>query len=384
MKTLLLYADVHEEFRTPETLSILRESRGGFTLATPSGKNVLGPETNKSLLHVLESTPETAEYLRRRSVTIKRTVRVLGEVDKVSEDTCTGKTYRIGITSYIGTLSPEEKRRARTWGYGVIERSGGNEVSGEYEIVCAEAGTFVGKREETFRKKALGMALRKREFIGTTAMDSEIAFIMANLAGVKRSDIVLDLYCGTGSLLLPCAVRDAFIIGFDLNRRQFAGHSLHRDPGVRTMLLGKNIFSNFIQYRREERVICFSLADVFSHPLRPGTIDSILCDPPYGNREKAASISANNTAGLSMDKYLEGSRPYVDAALRASFELLKEGGRVCLFVPHATGSREVEIDMRGFAEESRSTQFLNSLCSRTLFVLRKLSERMSGAQKTGK
>ncbi len=41
------------------------------------------------------------------------------------------------------------------------------------------------------------LSLRKRLFVSQTAMQPEIALLMANLAGVGVGDVVLDPFCGS-------------------------------------------------------------------------------------------------------------------------------------------------------------------------------------------
>ena len=47
--------------------------------------------------------------------------------------------------------------------------------------------------------------LSSRPYVGPTSLDPELAFVMANCAGVGPCSLVLDPFCGTGSILLACA-----------------------------------------------------------------------------------------------------------------------------------------------------------------------------------
>ena len=42
-------------------------------------------------------------------------------------------------------------------------------------------------------------SLKKRTYIGSTSMDAQLSFIMANLAQVQRGQIVVDPFVGTGT-----------------------------------------------------------------------------------------------------------------------------------------------------------------------------------------
>lgn len=47
--------------------------------------------------------------------------------------------------------------------------------------------------------------LKSRKYLGPTAMDAEIAFLMANQAQVKPGKLVYDPFVGTGSILVAAA-----------------------------------------------------------------------------------------------------------------------------------------------------------------------------------
>ena len=49
------------------------------------------------------------------------------------------------------------------------------------------------------------MSIKTRKFIGNTTMDPTLSLLMANLAGVRDGDLVLDPFAGTGSILLAAA-----------------------------------------------------------------------------------------------------------------------------------------------------------------------------------
>lgn len=74
----------------------------------------------------------------------------------------------------------------------------------------------VGNHEliETFNVK-------KRPYIGTTSMDSELSLFIANQALSNPGKIILDPFVGTGSLILTCSSFGAFTFGTDIDKRTF-------------------------------------------------------------------------------------------------------------------------------------------------------------------
>lgn len=59
--------------------------------------------------------------------------------------------------------------------------------------------------------------LKKRPFIGTTTMDAVCSHIAANAALISEGDLVLDPFCGTGSLLIAAAALGARVVGSDID-----------------------------------------------------------------------------------------------------------------------------------------------------------------------
>ena len=203
-------------------------------------------------------------------------------------------------------------------------------------------------------------ALPERPFIGTTSMDAELAFLMANMAGVRAGDVVLDPYVGTGSILVAGAVMGASVLlGADLDMRVLRGIG---KVAHRFMLCDENVdgsptpgrpvangtctasqpamYRNFAAYgiRRSQWpdvVRADMLQPVWAG--RPGAsagwCDAIICDPPYGIREgtrRAASKRIPSrrqaTRRVALDEQLE-------ALFRLASQILRPGGRLVFWLP---------------------------------------------------
>ncbi|RHY26858.1 hypothetical protein DYB32_007281 [Aphanomyces invadans] len=116
--------------------------------------------------------------------------------------------------------------------------------------------------------------LKRREYIGPTSMDAEMALIMCNMALVQPGSLVIDPFVGTGSVLVPCTTFGGICFGTDIDSRVLHGKD------------GKTIKSNFDQYNL--RVPDLIRADNSRSPLRcPHYFDAVVCDPPYGIRAGA-------------------------------------------------------------------------------------------------
>lgn len=53
------------------------------------------------------------------------------------------------------------------------------------------------------------LSLRYRRYLGPTSLPADLALIMANMGGVSTGSVVLDPFCGTGSILVACSARGA-------------------------------------------------------------------------------------------------------------------------------------------------------------------------------
>lgn len=69
-----------------------------------------------------------------------------------------------------------------------------------------QKGLFFGREVGTADRKLLPTyQLKSRTYLGPTAMDAEMAFLMANQALVAPGKLVYDPFVGTGSILVAAA-----------------------------------------------------------------------------------------------------------------------------------------------------------------------------------
>lgn len=119
-------------------------------------------------------------------------------------------------------------------------------------------------------------SLKTRRYINTTSMDSELAFLTANITRAGPGKMFYDPFVGTGSFPIACAHFGAVCIGSDIDGRMLRGKEQ-----------GRNIMGNFHQYKMPSRWLDGFAADLTNSPLRTNSrwLDGIVCDPPYGIRE---------------------------------------------------------------------------------------------------
>jgi tRNA (guanine10-N2)-methyltransferase len=117
--------------------------------------------------------------------------------------------------------------------------------------------------------------LKKRGYISTTSMDSELALVTANIALAAPGKLFYDPFVGTGSFPIACAHFGALAWGSDID-----GRSIRGDGGK------KSLKGNFEQYGLGALMGDMFVCDLTNTPVvKRRMLDGILCDPPYGVRE---------------------------------------------------------------------------------------------------
>jgi tRNA G10 N-methylase Trm11 len=177
-------------------------------------------------------------------------------------------------------------------------------------------------------------ALKNRLHLTQTAMEPEIAFIMASLARISHGSKVLDPCCGSAGLLLCAAAKGAsHLVGVDRNGMAFVGaHADFEKHGLPSPTL---VEGDVLQPHRT-LALC-----------RQETFDAIICDPPYnigapvlvdGQDGRPPSYHEDDdigvTANAATNNVPESAIPDLTAGvLNIARRVLVVGGRVVFFLP---------------------------------------------------
>ncbi len=113
------------------------------------------------------------------------------------------------------------------------------------------------------RSRLRERAPQRRPFFHPSALTPETARIMVNLSRVDEG-IVLDPFCGTGSIPLEASSVGIFSIGVDIMREMVEGSKAN------SAFYGFGWCTDFVQ------------ADACALPFRDQSFDAIITDPPYG------------------------------------------------------------------------------------------------------
>jgi tRNA (guanine10-N2)-methyltransferase len=128
--------------------------------------------------------------------------------------------------------------------------------------------------------------VKKRQYIGTTSMDSELSLLIANQALARPATLAYDPFAGTGSLLVVCAHFGCMSLGGDIDVRMLKGEDT-----------GPNVQSNFVQYGVPDRLLDLFVGDNARPCMRQKPMfDAIVADPPYGVREGARKVGKKKKA----------------------------------------------------------------------------------------
>jgi len=176
---------------------------------------------------------------------------------------------------------------------------------------------------------------RKKPFFHPSAMQAKLARCMVNLAQPKAGDLVLDPFCGTGTMLIEASLIGCHVIGMDIQRRMARGT-------VRNL-------SHF-NIRPEGIVV----ADMRSPPLT--RVDCVVTDPPYG----ISSTTLKRTTRLIVEELLVT----VD-------EMLAKGRRICMASPKTLKIGQIAT-MHGYKHLESHFVYVHRSLTREIVVFEKV------------
>ncbi|KAI4864178.1 tRNA guanosine-2'-O-methyltransferase TRM11 [Hypoxylon rubiginosum] len=189
--------------------------------------------------------------------------------------------------------------------------------------------------------------LKKRTYISTTSMDSELALVTANIALAAPGKIFYDPFVGTGSFPIACAHFGALGWGSDID-----GRSVRGEGGKRSLR------GNFEQYGLEKLLGDVFVSDLTNSPVRRTRIfDGIVCDPPYGVREGLKVLGCRDPENKDARLVEKGKRWYqkstfvppkkaysfvaiLDDILNFASDTLVDNGRLSFWMPTANDQEQ--------------------------------------------
>jgi len=228
------------------------------------------------------------DYIREGESFVVRVKRVAGSSPHLSTIKLERKIGEI-ILSSVGKVKVNLFRPEKTF-FGVI--------TDDYFF-------FGLKLAEILPKPFIERRPKKKPFFHPSAMPAKLSRCMVNLARAKAGDLLLDPFCGTGSILIEAGFIGCKILGCDAKR-----------------LMVKGSLRNLTYYGLKPNGLV--VADARKPPFTYA--DCVATDPPYG---RSATTMKSTTKEI------------VYETLQVLAQILPKGGHVCMASPKTIGISEI-------------------------------------------
>jgi tRNA (guanine10-N2)-dimethyltransferase len=176
---------------------------------------------------------------------------------------------------------------------------------------------------------------RRKPFFHPSAMTAKLARCMVNLAKPKAGDLILDPFCGTGTMLIEAALIGCHTLGLDIQRRMIKG-----------------TLRNMTHFKTKPTGV--AVADARSLPFI--RVDCVVTDPPYG----ISSTTLKRTA-----------RQIIEEVLTAVSGLLDKGRRICIAAPKKLDIRHTGMAL-GYKHLESHFVYVHRSLTREIIVFEKV------------
>ncbi len=142
-----------------------------------------------------------------------------------------------------------------------------------FSVVTTKDVSVLGRTHKSSQRKLLEQRRpSNKPFFHPSMMNSILARVMCNIAEICSGDIILDPFCGGGSILCEASLIGARIVGIDLNWKFL--------KGAKENLLYQNTLD-------------FTLVQGDSRYIPIEHLDCIITDPPYGRTSSTRGSEAS-------------------------------------------------------------------------------------------
>ncbi|KAF5588699.1 tRNA guanosine-2 O-methyltransferase trm11 [Fusarium pseudocircinatum] len=243
MDFLIKFAQAHETFRVPEIEAL--------ALVEGLDMKIVDYSQDSPFCIVHLDSVESAKRLAKRSILIQSIHELWGKgstLDELHEsvktktshvwDSYLGKSFKFDVDPYQGTRSAKKRieliNSFRFLGWtGPVKMTNPDNLFTIFEMwpynsvplnipdpTMMYLARHVGNSS---RELLVKFDLKKRGYISTTSMDSELALVTANLALAAPGKLYYDPFVGTGSFPIACAHFGALAFGSDIDGRSIRG-----------------------------------------------------------------------------------------------------------------------------------------------------------------
>jgi len=175
---------------------------------------------------------------------------------------------------------------------------------------------------------------RKKPFFHPSAMPSKLARCMVNLTRAKAGELVLDPFCGTGSVMVEAGFVGCRVLGLDVQRRMIVG-------------CRKNL--GYFSVESEGLI----MADSRKLPLT--RMDHMVTDPPYG---RSATTMKSTTKRI------------VEGVLNSAFPLLEAEQLICIASPKTLNISQIGVEL-GYRHLESHFAYVHRSLTREIAVFEK-------------
>ncbi|KAG8676913.1 hypothetical protein FPOAC1_002924 [Fusarium poae] len=378
MEFLIKFAQAHETFRVPEIEAL--------ALIEGLEMEIVDYSQDSPFCVVQLASVEAAQRLAKRSILIQSIHELWGKGSTLEElhesvrtntshiwDSYLGKSFKFDVDPYQGTRSAKKRieliNSFRFLGWtGPVKMSNPDNLFTIFEMwpydsvplnVPDPTAMYLARHVgNSSRDILVRFDLKKRGYISTTSMDSELALVTANIALAAPGKLFYDPFVGTGSFPIACAHFGALAFGSDID-----GRSIRGEGGK------KSLKGNFDQYGIGSCLGDVFSADLTNTPIRQHrrTWDGIVCDPPYGVREglrvlglrdpeKTPWLIEQGKQHGMKPTYVPPKKPYsfmvmLDDILDFAANTLVDDGRLSFWMPTANDeNQEISVPSHPYME----------------------------------
>ncbi len=317
-----------------EIVSVFGEAASGHLLG--GGVFVFETEEHINSREVIKKIGGTVKIGNiRREVHELKQVNILKEVEKIVDSRDVEGKFKYGISNYgkakINTKQLAMELKKHLQEKGVSSRWVTSKKSNLSSVVVGQNGLTEKGIEIVLlkykNKILIGETLAVQPFkelsrrdYGRPARDDasgmlppKLAQIMLNLSKTTSEDIVLDPFCGSGTLITEAMLMGyKNLIGTDISKKAISD-------------TGKNlewVIKNTSCVAGDVQLKCVSATDLSKH-IKPGTVDAVVTEPFLGPQKSLSNI-------LSIRKDLE---KLYSSALREFKKILSENGGIVMLWP---------------------------------------------------
>ena len=170
----------------------------------------------------------------------------------------------------------------------------------EVRVLITNSTVYVGlKVSELDKQQFENRKVQYRPYFSPISLHPKLARTLVNLSAIKKNEVLLDPFCGTGGILIEAGIIGISVVGSDIEEKMVKGCKENLD------------------YYKIKNYKLFS-SDIGSINAHVSKIDAVVTDLPYGK--------STTTKGEDIKKLYERT-------FKSISYVLKEGGRAVIGLP---------------------------------------------------